>query len=149
MNTVMLTGFIERQHERREIELSITHLKQDLAAREVFITPTGDEYKALGSSDPDRKNVLEKCYAADPACAEIRAKIRELERRLSSVMAVIDEFEILRRADEWEITRVLAEGLRYRYAPNHNPAPEAALDVALQDAQSAAEEFEEEFDVPF
>lgn len=133
MNQQMLSSFIDCQRQRREIDLKLAHLKQDLEARELFITPTGENYKALGTSDPDRKTVVEKTRQFDPTCTQIRAQIREFEARLSSLQASIDEYETLRRADEWEITRSLAEALRWRYTANHsNPAREAALDAAVR-----------------
>lgn len=115
MNTVMLGCYRDDLANKRLLETKIKHLKEDLEARQSWITPTGENWKALGTSEDDRKHVLQKILADDKICIEIRAAIREAELEQARIEARIDEIEAVRRNDEGITNRLLAEALHVKY----------------------------------
>lgn len=139
MNTSLMNYFTGQLRKRRDAEIQLQHLKEDLKGRELFLTPTGEEYKGLGPNDTDRGNVLQKRFAGDTVCQEIHGKIRLLEISLSTINASIDECEALRRNQEWEITRELTQVLQERYT-GQNPGLKVATAEAINRAVSDAKE---------
>jgi hypothetical protein len=137
MNNSDLDNYALLLRKRREVEILLQHQREDLRGCELSLTPTGDDYKSLGSNDSDRKNVLEKVYAKNAVHAEITQKIRALEIELSNVNAEIDDYEARRRNDEWITTRMLAEALHERFV-SRNPAPTASTATAIAEAQGDA-----------
>jgi myo-inositol-hexaphosphate 3-phosphohydrolase len=60
MNSQALDNYCQGLHQRSDIEIKLRHLREDLEGRQLYLTPTGEGYKGLGSSEGDRKNVMEK-----------------------------------------------------------------------------------------
>lgn len=148
MNNSEVENYALLLRRRRQAEILLQHQREDLKARELFLTPTGDEYKALGSNDSDRKTVITKRCAADAAYVEICGKIRALEIELSGANAEIDDYEARRRNDEWIVTRMLAEALHERFV-GHNPAPIASVTASVDLAREEAALELQEDPIPF
>jgi hypothetical protein len=117
--------------DREQAAIRLSHLKQDLDSRELFLTPIGDAYKALGPNDTDRKNACKRLIDSDELCKKQIAEIRALELSLADLNAVIAAVEVARRAEEWDITRELAQSLKV--FAGHNPGTQAAQ-VSVVDA---------------
>jgi hypothetical protein len=130
--------------DREQAAIRLSHLKQDLDSRELFLTPIGDAYKALGPNDSDRKNACKRLIDSDELCKKQIAEIRALELSLADLNAVIAAVEVSRRAEEWDITRELAQSLKV--FAGHNPGPQAAqtsmVDAARSLGAQAVEDFE-------
>lgn len=137
---------------RAEDDLKLAHAREDLKARQLFLTPTGADFKALGANDTDRENVMLKTFATDQVCVELRAKILALEMRQAETAGAIAQIEAARRAQEWDITRLLATALA-EYVGHGNPGQMAAQASGVKAATSAAEEITESLytidDIPF
>lgn len=130
-------GYQADLRKKRELEVNLSHARQDLEGRKLFLTPTGADWKALGTSEDDRKIARDKIIADDPVSKQIAAQIRAIEVTLSSTNASIEVFEAARRAEEWDITRALADALKLR-AEVRNPGQEAAKFAALWQANAEA-----------
>jgi hypothetical protein len=112
----------------------LSHLKQDLEARELYLTPIGEAYKALGPNDSDRKNACKRLVEDDEVCKKLTVEIRALELSLAALASSITSVEVARRAEEWDVTRELAAALKAFAAVN--PGPQAAQQSMVQAARA-------------
>jgi hypothetical protein len=85
---------------------------QDMERRKVELTPTGDDWKKLASSDDGRKVALEQICQADEAHQQAWADHRTAHGALLTVQGQIEALEAERRALEWQARAALVEALR-------------------------------------
>ena len=137
MNNPLMQDYTTALRGRREIETRLGHLRDDLKARELHLTPTGEQYKNLGANDSDRKNVLEKLFLSDAVCQEMRVQIRDIELRQAAAEGAIAGFEAERRSNEWLVTKQLTQVLERRYSFS-NIGPDAAVTETLALAKEEA-----------
>jgi GTPase len=142
MNMEVMNDYRVVLSEKHLNDTRIRHLKDDLEARQNFITPTGEAWKLSGTSEDDRKHALQKLFLEDAVCQEIKVSIRALEITQARIEATIDEIEAVRRNDEGITSRLLGEALHAKYVSpilieqveaTTEAVGEAACDVTITD----------------
>lgn len=115
MNVSKLSDISARLGElyasRAEARIMDWQNRKDLEARQVALTPTGDDYKALGSNDGQRKAALEAIFAADDQLAIVNEALPHIQSDLEIVQAEIDALTDERRAIEWQVRARLVDAL--------------------------------------
>lgn len=128
--------------------------EQDAEARRVQLTPTGDDYKALGSNNDQRKASLEEIFANDETLKTIAEAVGEIRSDLETVQGEIDALEAERRALEWMVRARMVEALeRNHVQPNHRGDPayhafDDAGDTATMDTLDAEADRRQDWRTP-
>lgn len=122
-------------YQERGVVLACEYnVKTDVKTREIELTPTGDDYKALGKNEADRKNALEQVFAQDGVLNQLNAQLDKYKVQLISLTERINGLEAERRAIEWSIRAAMVDALNANHIQANGRGDRASDHRAFDDA---------------